>query len=223
MNIKKILSYTLSAISYQNILIITGVLFVIISAGFNLFNYFMPQNEAISFDLPPSHYISFYDSSPIAKQSPYMCAGYSVSFLKQYYNYIDSSGKRSYRQMAYSLPMINGVPPFRLVNYLNKNNFNTDFYRGNLRNLFGHIVNDRPVIVLVGNSLNWQHYIVLLGYDVGEEKLYFYDPLKPYLPSNDYLIGNKVLSFDEFKEVWANGLPIYNHLYIPANFVGLSD
>lgn len=205
---------------YKNY-IIGAVIFLFIFASANIYLNLLPKNELFSYNIPSSYHIALIDNSPIDKQSPYMCAGYSASFIKQYYNYLDSSGQQSYQQMSYSLPFLNGVPPFRLVNYLNRNKFYTSFYRGNLNNLFAHIVNERPVIVLVGNGLSWQHYIVLLGYDINEELLYFYDPEIPYLPGNNNITGNRVLSFEEFKNIWANGLPLYNHLYIPGNYTGL--
>ena len=196
------------------IVVLFSFLFLFFSISF--INNYLPDNETLAGDIPSSHFIAPNIYNPLEKQGPYMCSGYSASFVKQYYN-LQADASNSYQQMSYSIPFFHGVPPFRLVNHLNTNQFNTSFYRGTLRDLFFHVSEERPVIVLVGEGLSWQHYLVLVGYDIEQEKIYFYNPEQAFIPENNIMMGNNTRSFDEFKKIWANGLPIYNHLYIPAN------
>ena len=201
--------------AYKKMFILTVISFWLIFSSVSFVYNALPQNESLAYEISLNHFISPNIYLPLEKQQPYMCSGYSVSFLKQFYN-LQSNTRDSYQQMSYSLPFLHGVPPYRLANYLNNSSFNTGVYRGTLTNLFHHIVNDRPVIVLVGEGISWQHYLVLVGYDIEHEKLFFYDPGEPLQVHENIMKGNNELSFQEFKAIWANGLPLYNHIYIPG-------
>lgn len=164
----------------------------------------------------PDRFLIYSSFSSFKQQEANMCAGYSASFVLQHYG-INISGIESYREMSYHIPFTIGIPPYRLVNYLNNSGLVTSVYRGNLFNLKTHISNEHPVIILIGNSFHWQHYLVLMGYNMNNQTLYFYDPQRKINPLNKRFYINRKMSFAEFNNLWANGLPLYNHVYLPVS------
>ncbi len=188
------------------------ITFVII---FYLFNYNIYPGKENYLTTIPDRFLINSSFSNLKQQEPNMCAGYSASFVLQHYG-IDIPGIESYREMAYHIPFNIGIPPYRLVHHLNNSGLITSIYRGNLLNLKTHIASEHPVIVLIGNGFHWQHYIVLLGYNMNKQTLYFYDPQRAVNPLNNRFYINRRISFADFYKLWSNGLPIYNHVYIPV-------
>ena len=74
------------------------------------------------------------------------------------------------------------------------------------------MIEGTPVIVLVGDGLNWQHYMTLVGFDQSLSEVYFFDSLRQD-DENGEAPGNRTLSTDYFLQLWDNGLPIFNHIY----------
>ena len=85
-------------------------------------------------------------------------------------------------------------------------------FTGSLETLKTRLTAGTPIIVLIGNSLNWQHYMTLVGYDDTTNEMYFFDSLKSF-DENNGQPGNRTITTDYFLKLWNNGLPIFNQLY----------
>ncbi len=48
-------------------------------------------------------------------------------------------------------------------------------YQGNFEQLKTHLNNKKPIIILIGDSYHWQHYVSVVGYD--KDNVYLYDSL----------------------------------------------
>ncbi|MFW6301219.1 MAG: C39 family peptidase, partial [Bacillota bacterium] len=71
-----------------------------------------------------------------------------------------------------------------------------------------------PVIVLVGEGLKWQHYMVLVGYSEEDNEMYFYDPESGPAMTVREKPGNKTLPTDDFLSIWKNNLPFFSQVFI---------
>lgn len=147
------------------------------------------------------------------KQGYNQCAGYAAAFLQRYYGQ-NAYGSDIYQNISYKLPFNIGVPPHKLINHFEKNNFSARYRTGKLEHIKYNVANNGPVIVLVGEGIHWQHYIVLLGYNENKSKLYFYNPQFGESQFNEQYPGNYVLSEKKFLSIWNNGLPGFSQLFI---------
>ncbi len=152
---------------------------------------------------------------PFDRQSMNQCAGYVASFVLRYYGF-DLSGGDVYREMVYFRYYSYGIMPGKLVKTLNAHGLKANMYRGRTEHLYYYISRDIPVIVLIGEGLRWQHYLVLLGYNRDLSKFYFYDPSRGPLSGVSPYPGNRVMDKEEFTSLWQNRVPFYNNLYIPV-------
>ncbi|MFW6269863.1 MAG: C39 family peptidase [Bacillota bacterium] len=189
------------------------IIFIIIYLLYNFFPGLFPVKNSIFKNITGSHYI-LHEFPVLLPQENNMCAGYSVAYALNYYG-IDIGGKDSYLDMKFNLPYNMGIPPSRLIKYLNKMGIKTSIYKGDITNIVSHVAQNDPVIVLVGEGWKWQHYMVLVGYNLEKKELYFYDPERSLTPLNRLYSGNRKISIDQFKKMWANKVPLYNHIYIP--------
>ncbi len=141
------------------------------------------------------------------------CAGYSTAFVQRFYNQ-HALGSENYRQLSYPLPFDIGVPPHRILRHLRSNQLNASARIGNLDNLKYHLSRGIPVIVMVGDGLKWQHYMVAIGYNNLKDEIYFYDPETgpSLLPRQEP--GNLTLDTDKFLDIWENNLPFFSQMFI---------
>ena len=163
-----------------------------------------PINYSLNIDL---------ENTSFDKQGFNMCSGYATAFIRRYYGQ-PATGTQIYREIAYRLPFDIGVPPHRLISHFRDNNLNATARTGGLTELKYFSSQNIPVIVLVGEGLKWQHYMVLVGYNEEENEMYFYDPeTDPSLVAREKP-GNKTITKNNFLGIWENKLPFFSQLFI---------
>ncbi|MBD3209411.1 hypothetical protein GF367_03245 [Candidatus Woesearchaeota archaeon] len=127
--------------------------------------------------------------------------------------------------------------PRRVVKVLRRHGFFTEFRRANklrhgkLDALRMHLLRQEPVILLIGNSFNprrhyqhfkrWYgwHWMLLLGFDDAERKVYLYDPnVRLEKHERDIPIGNASLSYKRFMQQWRGVFftSLFNYSYMPV-------
>lgn len=147
-------------------------------------------------------------------QGPNQCGGYATAFVLRHLGR-EASGADIYRRLGRKLPFSGYVLPGGITRLLEREGFRPALYRGTLRSLKAHVAKGRPPIVLVGDSVDWQHYITLVGYNTPKRALYFYDSNYTH-DANGPLPGNRTLTEKEFLSLWNNGLPGFSRIYVVA-------
>ncbi len=161
--------------------------------------------------VPEAHIPEF--SLSFDSQGHNQCAGYAAAFVQRYFGQ-ETYGARVYEQISYQLPFDIGVPPHRLLTHFEKNNLKAAARLGNLQHIKHYSAREIPVIVLVGEGIRWQHYMVLLGYNQEKGELYFYDSEVTEPQFNRENPGNRTLSEQDFLKIWQNRLPGFSQLFI---------
>ncbi|MGL4335308.1 MAG: C39 family peptidase [Turicibacter sp.] len=139
------------------------------------------------------------------------CSAFSSAYILRHFG-IEATGLQVYEEFDFKLPISGYVLPKGILNYFDKLPIQVEMYTGTLETLKSHLVQDVPVVVLVGDRLNWQHYMTVVGYDENLNELYIFDSLKDFDENSDFP-GNRTMNTDYFLSMWNNGLPVFNQLY----------
>lgn len=139
------------------------------------------------------------------------CSAFSSAYLLRHFGE-EQQGLALYEELHYKLPFSGYVLPKGIIEYFKEHHYDIQIYKGTLDSLKTQLLKGHPLIVLVGDGLNWQHYMTLVGYNDALAEVYFFDSLKEG-DQNGEFPGNRTLSTDYFLSMWENGLPIFNHLY----------
>ena len=168
-----------------------------------------PKQDKISISFPSSFLIEQENS--FETQIINECSAFSIAYVLRHYHE-NQTGLNIYRQLNYKIPVSGYVLPKGIMSYFKDSAYNIEMFTGSLETLKTRLTVGTPIIVLIGNSLNWQHYMTLVGYDDTTNEMYFFDSLKPFDENADQP-GNRTITTDYFLELWNNGLPIFNQLY----------
>ena len=161
--------------------------------------------------------ISFHTSFSIEQENSFEtqiineCSAFSIAYVLRHYHE-SQTGLNIYHQLNYKIPVSGYVLPKGILNYFKDSAYNIEMFRGSLETLKTRLTAGTPIIVLIGNSLNWQHYMTLVGYDDTTNEMYFFDSLKSFDENNGHP-GNRTITTDYFLKLWNNGLPIFNQIY----------
>lgn len=156
-------------------------------------------------DIPNSYFVDLKDNS-VYLQGYNQCGAYSSSFVLRNLG-VEVYGEEIYQSM--SPKMKNGyLMPDALIKLFKKFGYKAVLKKGDLDDLKSELVKGRPVIVVIGKGFDWQHYVVVTGYD--KNSIYTVDSLV----SKGSFTYNKKYSNENFLKLWKNNLPIFNSLYI---------
>ena len=170
-----------------------------------------PSRDVIT--LNTQHKFNVPIHTDFEKQGKNQCAAYSTAFVLRNSG-LQAKGIEVYRKIPFKIPISGYVLPKGVMTYLESQGLKPMIYKGNLSSLKARLIEgDAPVIVLVGNGLFWQHYMTLVGFDDDKGELYFFDSNKAN-DENVELPGNRTMTRDYFLQMWSNGLPVFNHVYI---------
>lgn len=167
----------------------------------------LPVADSIQEDFPKSYFIeSEYHLHE--RQQGNSCSGHASAYLLRTLG-MNLSGQTVYDSLDFKVA--DGlVLPQGILDYLDATGYPATLYQGNLKQLKARLSGgETPLIVLVGSSMEYQHYIVLLGYD--QKNLYFFDSNKPENLDAAY---NSVLNEKEFAKLWENIIPGFERIYI---------
>ncbi len=150
------------------------------------------------------------------------CAGYVTAFIRRYYG-DEVYGSEVYREISYNSPVDIGVPPHRIMRNFEENSLNASARTGDLEHIKHYAAREIPVIVLVGQGISWQHYMVLIGFDSEKSELYFYDSEVSSFDRSRSDPGNRTMSEEKFLKIWQNRLPVFSQLFITVEPPPASD
>lgn len=176
------------------------------NSGLNLLDIYvqrLPKKDQIAVKYPDELLIK--KESYFEEQGLNQCAGFSSAYLLRHLNH-DISGSEVYEKLDYKFS--NGyVLPQAIIKVLNDYDLKANLYQGNIGQLKTHLNNKKPIIVLIGDSYHWQHYVSVVGYD--KDNIYLYDSLYEDSPKS----YNRVMDNDKFLDYWDNGTILYNNVY----------
>lgn len=168
-----------------------------------------PTNDKINVNYPDSFTITQENS--FETQVVNECSAFSSAYVLRHFGE-NKTGLALYDEFNYKLPFSGYVLPKGILDYFKDTPYQVKMYTGTFETLKTQLTKGTPIIVLVGNHLNWQHYMTVVGYNDTLQEVYFFDSLRE-TDENESLPGNRTLSTDYFLSMWDNGLPIFNHLY----------
>ena len=168
-----------------------------------------PKHDKIPISFPSS--FSIEQENSFERQIINECSAFSIAYVLRHYHE-SQTGLNIYHQLNYKIPVSGYVLPKGILNYFKDSAYNIEMFTGSLETLKTRLTAGTPIIVLIGNSLNWQHYMTLVGYDDTTNEMYFFDSLKSF-DENNGQPGNRTITTDYFLKLWNNGLPIFNQLY----------
>lgn len=174
--------------------------------------YFLskPDIDTITIKYPESYYIKRRNRHE--KQLYNECAGYSTAFLLRHFDK-DMSGEKAYTNMKFKHQSSGYVMPKSIVEYLKTYNIECQIMKGNLETLKSRLALGNPLIVLIGQKFEWQHYVTIVGYDGVKKEIYVFDSLCD--PSYDEIhCGNSMIKESDFLSLWNNGIPLLDHIYL---------
>ena len=183
-------------------------LLLLLTFGFYCITPF-PTNDEITVDYP--------DSFTITKENSYEtqvmneCSAFSSAYVLRHFGE-PQTGLALYDEFKYKLPFSGYVLPKGILDYFKESPYQINMYTGTFETLKTQLTKGTPIIVLVGDHLNWQHYMTIVGYDDSLQEVYFFDSLRE-IDENESLPGNRTLSTDYFLSMWDNGVPIFHHVY----------
>lgn len=173
-----------------------------------------PTSETTITNLPNRFEVPI--NSEFEIQGKNQCAAFSTAFVLRNFG-LKAKGSEVYAKISYKIPISGYVLPKGVVAYLQSQGLRPAIIKGNIDSLKTKLVQgNNPIIVLVGNGLIWQHYMTIVGYDNNKAEMYFFDSGRDKDENNE-LPGNRTMTEDYFLKWWSNGLPIFNHVYIPVD------
>jgi len=170
-----------------------------------------PSKDSISLVYNQEFYLPVYNDFEL--QEGNSCAAYSAAFILRNLG-INATGADVYAEIPFKDPFIGYVSTKGLILYLQTQGLAPMIYKGDLTTLKARLTQDAsPIIVLIGEGVSWQHYVTLLGFDDDKNELYFFDSNEEN-DKNAELPGNRTMEQDDFLNLWNNGLPVFNRVYI---------
>lgn len=170
----------------------------------DVFSQKLPKSDNIEIQYSDTYFVTKH--SYFEKQEKSQCGGYSSAYVLRCLGE-DITGKSCYDQLGYKFS--NGyVLPQALTEMFAQYDYAATIYRGDLDSLKTRLRQGNPLIVLVGKSYHWQHYITVVGYD--KDNVYIYDSNNDIDNSKGY---NRALSYADFMAIWENGIPFFAKIY----------
>lgn len=194
----------------MNKFIISGLLVLFIFMMFVIYCLTpFPKKDDIAVNYPTSFIITTENS--FETQVVNECSAFSSAYVLRHFGE-NETGLALYEKFGYKLPFSGYVLPKGILDYFEDSAYEVNMYTGTFETLKTQLTAGTPIIVLVGDRLNWQHYMTVVGYDDDLKEVYFFDSLREG-DENEDAPGNRTLSTDYFLSMWDNGLPIFNQLY----------
>jgi ABC-type bacteriocin/lantibiotic exporter with double-glycine peptidase domain len=124
---------------------------------------------------------------PFIEQDNKSTCGYAALLMVMKYWGIDKELK--YLEHKYPLSK-NGLSGHELMNVAKNEGFKSVIYKSNRDDLYKHIRDTRPIIVMIGSEKK-RHYVVVCGWSI-DEKIFVMDPLK----------GLLYIDYVDFSRMW---------------------
>lgn len=175
----------------------------------------LPVQDKVMAGCPSFFCVPACSSTQIGGPDP--DAGYAVAYVMESIG-IPADGEQVYADLSSKIPFSGYVLPNGLYKYLREHGLQPGVHRGDLESLKARLSEGKPIIVLIGRHVKWQHYMVLVGYNSEKEELYFYDSQQTR-DTNNSDPGNRTLGEDRFLTLWETQLPLFNNVYITVNDV----
>ena len=128
-----------------------------------------PQRDSLTKSVPSSYSID--------QENHNECSAFSTAYVLRHFGE-SQTGLELYEKFGYKLPFSGYVLPKGILSYFKDSAYEATLYRGTFETLKSRLIEGTPVIVLVGDGLNWQHYMTLVGFDQSLSEVYFFDSLR---------------------------------------------
>jgi hypothetical protein len=196
---------------HRNWIRLAGVSILVICLGLILYPIWpLPVSDPTIGEYPDSY--AFTGINRFDVQGYHQCSAYATAFLMKNLGF-EADGESVYRAMDFKIPVSGYVLPRGVLEYLRAHGQQATLFRGTVDNLKVQIASGKPVLVIIGRGVQWQHYMCMVGYNEPLSELYFYDSGKKS-DENGSRPGNRTMRQWYFESLWANGLPVYHHLFI---------
>ncbi len=202
------LKKTLTKIFHSILISFVILIFSIIFFSFYILSPFPKQDDYLKEKIPSTYVIN--EPNTIERQGYNECSAFTSAYIMRHFGH-EAKGGELYKDFKYKIPGLGYVLPKGIIYYFKKNTpYDIKLYTGDLGTITSRLLLGNPVIVLFGDSFNWQHYVVLMGYS--ENKFFLFDSARDG-DTNGKEPGNRTLTKAEFLKRWNNGLPIFKRLY----------
>lgn len=172
--------------------------------------YLLSENSSKSKDLINNNELESYliekNNNYFDYQESNDCAAFASSYLLRHFgeNLQASDIKKKIKRT------FGFVFPPAITNLFKEKGYEAISYSGNLHTLKHELTKCNPVIVLI-NIENDTHYAVVVGYD--QKNIYLVDSLNENV-NVDNPNYNRMLTEEEFKEVWNTNMLLSSNIYI---------
>ena len=192
------------------IIIVLIVSLILMAALVSFVIYLLSQTPPKSKDLINNNELESYlvekNNNYFDYQENNYCAAFATSYLLRHFGENLQAGdirKKIKRTFGY-------VFPSSITNLFKEKGYEATSYSGNLHTLKHELTKANPVIVLI-NIKNDANYAVVVGYD--QKNIYLVDFLKENV-NVDNPNYNRMLTEEEFKEVWNTNMLLSSNIYI---------
>lgn len=201
------------------VIVRTVILWIIISISINTYLMTLPIPILRKRVYPAKFLIQ--QNNRIDFQHNTECAAFSTAYLLRHFG-IEAAGESLYKDIS-SKTMAGNVYPKGIRKMFEKNDFKTNYYKGNIHTLKYEVSKGTPVIVFikVQKDRNYLHFVPVVGYDT--EYIYLAESLQHLVNCEDELKNyNRKVPINEFKKLWnikrVHMLP-YSNTYITVEAI----
>lgn len=164
----------------------------------------LPKNDTKEIKYSDTYFVD--SKSYFEKQKRGQCAGFSSAYVLRALGE-EISGSKNYEGLDHKFS--NGyVMPQALIEIFEEYGHEVGMFRGDLEQLKTRLNQGKPIIVLIGHFISWQHYVTVVGYD--EDNIFLYDSNMDTDNSRGY---NRTMSNAEFVSQWENEIPLFEKIY----------
>lgn len=208
---KKIVLFLLSTVIVFNIAL--QLVLTLSGAGLTVLDIYaqtLPREDTKAINYSPGYFME--TKSYFEKQEKGQCAGFSSAYVLRVLGE-EISGRDNYKELGHKFS--NGyVMPQALIDIFEKYNYQVNMFSGNLKQLKTRLNQGKPVIVLIGHFVSWQHYVTVVGYD--EDTIFLYDSNMDTNNSKGY---NRTMTNEEFLSQWENEIPFFEQIYFVVEHI----
>lgn len=180
------------------------VLLVTAASGFLL--YMNPPEDDVDFFDYPTEFFCKTEDNRIDHQTDRKCSAYAAAYLLRYMGE-NVSGEEVYPEVK---RIFGFVPADSVANVFRERGYQAKACHGDIDTLKQRLTSGNPIIVFIripGDT----HYAVVVGYD--EQCVYLADSLIENAGTSNARY-NRILTTEEFENVWKNGTFPFDNVYI---------
>ena len=164
-----------------------------------------PEDKVETFNYPPEFFCAGAENH-IDYQTDGKCAAYAAAYLLRHCGE-NADGETLFTELKrpFGFASANSI-----ADVFKEHGYQAKAFRGNIDTLKQSLTDGQPIIVFIRIPED-THYAVVVGYD--ERHVYMADSLAENANASDPQF-NRVLTTEEFEDVWKNGTLLPDNIYI---------